>query len=733
MNWLLLIWSASLGASLTLGLMHGLVWFRSGWSRVAHLAFAFAALGVAGVAVGELLCTDARSPAEFGRIQKWMHVPLMVMVAGLVCFISLYFRTGRRWLAWSTLASRLGALVVNFLSPVNLHYREIGAIARVEFFGQTVSVADRTVFNPWCWLPVLSSLLLVVFVADASLQLWRQGGADARRRAAVIGLSTIAFVMLATGHALLVHTQQIQSPYLVSLFFLAIIVALAHELSLDVIAAARLSKDMKESQDQMTLAASAARMALWTWDVVNNRIWMAPEGRALFGFDARETISLERFLTAVHTDDREAVRQGIDRTLVGGEGPARDYRIVLPDGQVRWISAVRKIENDASGRPVRMRGVSMDTTDRHDAEERSQLMVEAAPYAMVMVDAEGHIVMTNSQVEVVFGFTRAELLGKPLEMLIPDRFREVHADHVRSYAASPIVRQLGRGRDVAGRRADGTSFAAEIGLSPVRSGPQTYVLASILDVTEQRAAERQLAEQRSQLVHLARISSLGQLSGALAHELNQPLGIILSNAQAAQRLMDNAAIDVQELKEILADIISEDRRAGEVIKRLRSLLKRGEARLEVVSVNGVIQDVLRLTHSDLLVRGVEIRTELGDGLPAVQGDGVQLQQVLLNLILNGCDAMEALPAHERLLRIATWTEGMVVRLAVTDVGCGLPEGEADRVFQPFFTTKPQGLGIGLAITRAIVEAHRGRLWTEANPGAGTVFHLELPVFLSPAP
>jgi PAS domain S-box-containing protein len=728
MNWLTLIWSISLGASLTLGFLHGLVWVMSGRSRLAHLAFVLPALAVAGIAVGELLCMAAPTPAEFGRIQKWLHIPLLVLFAGIVGFIFLYFGTGRRWLGWTTLGVRCVVLVLNFLEPVNIHYREIGSLQKVPFLGHTVSTAGETVANPWRWLPVFSSLLLVVFVADASLRLWRRGGMESRRRALSIGGSIIAFVVLASGHTLMVHAGVVHSPYLISFFFLAIILAMTSELSGDVIAAARLTGELEESRDQMTLAARAAQLALWTWDIPRNRIWVTHDGRALYGVPPDEEIPVERFLATVHPEDRDPVRHSLEMALTGDGDFSHDYRIVLPDGKIRWISAVGRVEIEQGGRPVRLRGVSIDVTGRRDAEELSRLMVEAAPYAMLTADSAGRIVLANRQVESVFGYDRQELVGQPVGVLIPERLRAVHAGNVRGFVADPAVRQMGLGREVVGRRRDGTEFVAEVGLSPVHTDGRDLVLASILDVTERRRSEREMAEQRSELAHLSRVSTLGQLSGALAHELNQPLSIILSNAQAAQRQLDAGPPDVQELKEILADIVDEDRRAGEVIRRLRSLLKRGEMRLVSVSVNDVVRDVCRLIQSDLLARGMAIRLSLFEDVPLVSGDPVQLQQVLLNLILNGCDAMTENGSGDREIEVTTSSQAESIRISVTDHGCGLPEGDPEQVFRPFFTTKEQGLGIGLAICRSIVEAHHGRLWAERHEaGLGTRFHLELPV------
>lgn len=231
---------------------------------------------------------------------------------------------------------------------------------------------------------------------------------------------------------------------------------------------------------------------------------------------------------------------------------------------------------------------------------------------------------------------------------------------------------------------------------------------------------------REELTHFARVASLTELSGSLAHELNQPLGIILANAQAAQRLMAQPVPDVAEVREILNDIVAEDQRAGEVIRRLRTLLKRGEVEPLPLSLHEAIEEVIRLLHADLIARGVTVVRELADDLPPVLGDRVQLQQVMLNLVTNSAEAMAGTAAEHRRLHVATARHNGTVRLSVRDHGCGLP-ADVEQLFAPFHTTKPHGLGMGLAICRTIVGAHQGRLWAEPHAKRGAIFHLELPV------
>jgi signal transduction histidine kinase len=246
------------------------------------------------------------------------------------------------------------------------------------------------------------------------------------------------------------------------------------------------------------------------------------------------------------------------------------------------------------------------------------------------------------------------------------------------------------------------------------------------DVIAQRSAELEAKEQRQQLTHLTRVALLGQLSGALAHELNQPLTAILSNAQAAQHFLASDRIDLDELRDILGDIVAEDQRAGEVIRRLRALFKKGETQFQPLDANDVVRESLDLAHGDLVTRNIEVATDLSPRLFAVTADRVQLQQVLLNLLVNAIEAMGENTPDERRLTVSTQPLGGGVQLSVSDRGPGIPEDRQRRLFEPFFTTKPQGLGLGLSISRSIVTAHGGRLWCTNNPYRGVTFHVALP-------
>jgi two-component system sensor kinase FixL len=250
-----------------------------------------------------------------------------------------------------------------------------------------------------------------------------------------------------------------------------------------------------------------------------------------------------------------------------------------------------------------------------------------------------------------------------------------------------------------------------------------------VDITRRKHAELDLQKQHNELAHLSRMTMLGELSGTLAHELNQPLAAILSNAEAALGFLAQDATALDNVREILEDIIEDDIRAGEVIKRLRLLLRKNEVQHQLLNLNEVMQDVLKLVRSDLASRNIAVKMSLSSKLPAVIGDRVLLQQVLLNLILNGCDAMaHAERVEHRRLHIKTQWHGNAVQVSVVDHGRGITPDDMANLFEPFFSTKPQGMGLGLPICRTIINAHNGRIWAVNNADCGASFYFTLPAY-----
>jgi len=372
------------------------------------------------------------------------------------------------------------------------------------------------------------------------------------------------------------------------------------------IADERRSKEaLHVSEERMSLAVEGAQLALWDWDVANDRVWITEEGRKVFDFAPGEPLHYASLAGRVHPDDFAIRATAIQRAMETGDSYEAEYRIILPDGSVRWIAA--------RGRP-----------------------------------------------------------------------------------------------------------------SPAADGAPSRVLGISLDVTRQRHADAEAQQHLEELAHLSRVTTLTAISGSLAHELSQPLSSILSNALAGQQHMSREPLDVVEVRAIFADIVSEDRRAGEIIDSMRTMLRRGQVALQPVRVNESLEELLHLLRGDLTKRGVAVSNLIPDDVPRAKTDRVQLQQVLLNLIVNACDAMETTPREERVLTLTTHIAQDELCIGVLDVGVGLP-ADVEIVFQPFHSTKERGLGMGLSICRSLVTSHGGRLWAERRADRGAAFYVALPL------
>ena len=275
-------------------------------------------------------------------------------------------------------------------------------------------------------------------------------------------------------------------------------------------------------------------------------------------------------------------------------------------------------------------------------------------------------------------------------------------------------------------RRDGSEFTVEVTSVSLRAANEEVqgYLCLTIDITKNRQAENERVQLRQELAHLSRVMTMAELSTSLAHEINQPLGAILNNAEAARSLLSRTEAERQEIGEILEDIILDAQRAGDVVRRIRGLVKKGEAKFEPLSVNGLIEEVVRLVNNSLGMNEITLQLDLKPDLENVRGDRVRLQQVLLNIMTNAIDAMKREPSRILTVRSAE-TDGNTVTVSISDSGAGISETGRDSVFKPFFTTKRDGLGMGLSICQSIIEEHGGRIWGENNPTGGATFSFSL--------
>jgi two-component system sensor kinase FixL len=367
-------------------------------------------------------------------------------------------------------------------------------------------------------------------------------------------------------------------------------------------------------------------------------------------------------------------------------------------------------------------GLSAGTREReHDEQFRGTL--ELLPFAILMTNPQGRIVLANTVAEKLFGYSQDELIGAAFDMLVPALLADFDGARSADISSRPPIGAIGGARDAVARRKDSTEFPAEITMNPVVSDSEPYTLTVVVD----RAERYELQRNRQQLAHLTRVSTLGELAGSLAHELNQPLTAILSNAQAAQRFMATQPINLAEVREILHDLVEDNRRASEVIRKIRTLVKKGELEVVPLSIASVIEDVALLVHSDAIVRGIQVFLNIAPELPPARGDRVQLQQVVLNLLLNAFDALESRSSPGRVVTVEATLDGKgMICVAVRDNGSGVASNTFDKLFMPFFTSKREGLGLGLSISRSIVDTHGGRIWAQNNQDRGASFCFTLP-------
>ncbi|WP_183851858.1 sensor histidine kinase [Prosthecomicrobium pneumaticum] len=368
-------------------------------------------------------------------------------------------------------------------------------------------------------------------------------------------------------------------------------------------------------------------------------------------------------------------------------------------------------------------GIEADESARDIAAREAHLrsILETVPDAMVVIDDRGVIQSFSAAAERLFGHTEAEAIGRNVSMLMPSPYRENHDAFVARYLSTGEKRIIGIGRVVVGERKDGSTFPMELNVGEMKSGARRFFTGFIRDLTERQQTEARLQELQSELVHVSRLTALGEMASSLAHELNQPLTAISNYLKGCQRLLGAAeAPPKATLVDALDRAAGQALRAGQIISRLRSFVSRGDSTRSIESLAKVVEEAGALALVGAKEQAVKARFRFDPDADLVLVDKIQIQQVLLNLMRNAVEAMEGTSRRELTVTTAA-RDRQFVEVRVTDTGSGLDEQVAARLFQPFVTSKARGMGVGLSICRTIVEAHGGRIWVEPNPGGGTVF------------
>ena len=366
-----------------------------------------------------------------------------------------------------------------------------------------------------------------------------------------------------------------------------------------------------------------------------------------------------------------------------------------------------------------------DSVGVSESGERLRAILHAAVDAIVTIEESGAIESINPAAERAFGYARDELIGRNVSVLMPSPYREEHDRHIAHYLRTGKARIIGIGREIEAQRKDGSVFPADIAVSEVRLPGRRLFTGIIRDLTERRAMEERARLRLEDAAHTARVLELGEMCSGIVHEMNQPLAAIVSFAEGCLRMVRGGGAEPALIEDTLGRVAEQGIRAGEILSGLRDLVRKDESRSEAFHLDATIEETLLLVEHERRRRGIRVEVDREPGLPAVSADRVQIEQILLNLLRNAFHAVEG--AERRQVRMRVTRAGSDrVRLIVEDSGPGLTPELCERVFEPFYTTRPSGLGIGLAISRSLAERHGGRLWAESGDGRGARFGLELP-------
>jgi two-component system sensor kinase FixL len=451
----------------------------------------------------------------------------------------------------------------------------------------------------------------------------------------------------------------------------------------------------------------------------------------IFGYAAEEVIG--RSIILLLPPGREHEESAIlDRLRCGERVEHFETQRRRKDGSVIDVSLTVSPLSDAAGRLVGASKIARDITAAKRAqialaerEAHLQSVLDTVPDAMVVIDPQGHMQSFSATAERLFGYAQDEVIGRNVSMLMPGPYHEQHDAYLRRYLSTGERRIIGVGRLEVGQRKDGSTFPMELAVGEVRSRERRFFTGFIRDLTERQQTQLRMQELQAELVHMSRFTALGEMASALAHELNQPLSAIASYLKGSRRLLaggEESALPT--VADAVERAMEQALRAGEIIRRLRDFVSRGESMRELEDLPKLIEEASALALVGVKEMGIRVTFALDPDARSVFVDKIQIQQVLLNLIRNAVEAMQ--DSVERDLVLATRpVGGDMIELSVADTGPGIAPQIAAQLFQPFITTKARGMGVGLSISRTIVEAHGGRLWADANSGGGTIFHLTL--------
>ena len=452
--------------------------------------------------------------------------------------------------------------------------------------------------------------------------------------------------------------------------------------------------------------------------------------RALLGVSEEQEIDFGTLISLIDAQDRGVVTQAIERSVAAGDDLNVQFR-VRREGERHWLRMRGGVVGDGDWR--RLSGVVLDIDEQkrveealRTREEHLRSILDTVPDAMIVIDEAGVIQFFSRAAERMFGYVERETIGRNVSVLMPEPDRTRHDSYLSRYRTTGERRIIDIGRIVTGRRADGATFPMHLSVGEMNSGGQRYFTGFVRDLTEQQRTQASLLQLQSELVHVSRLSAMGEMASALAHELNQPLAAISNYMKGSRRLLASSPDPRAATIEAALDKAAEQAiRAGQIIRRLRDFVLRGESERRVESLSKLIEEASALGLVGAREQGVLLKFELDPESDLIVADRVQIQQVLVNLLRNAMEAMAGSARRELVVASARVADSMI-EIAVSDTGAGIGADAAANLFQPFFTTKEAGMGVGLSISRTIIEAHGGKLRAESNGSGGATFRFTLP-------
>lgn len=471
----------------------------------------------------------------------------------------------------------------------------------------------------------------------------------------------------------------------------------------------------------------------WDLDLTTRDLEWSETARMLLGVEPGQPASYDLFLSRLEPEDRERVETAIRQVGERGGGFDVSFRIARTSEQGKWIRARAGLIRDDSGAARHLSGILLDIDEEKQVEEALRTrethlrsILHTIPDAMIVIDGRGIMQLFSTAAERLFGWSEQEAVGQNVSILMPEPDRTGHDSYIARYRSTNDPHIIGIGRIVTGRRRDGTTFPMHLSVGEMQSGGEPYFTGFVRDLTEHQQTQARLQQLQSELVHVSRLTAMGEMASALAHEINQPLAAISNYMKGSRRLLAGSADpNLAKIESALDRAAEQAVRAGQIIRRLRDFVARGESEKRVESLSKLIEEAGALGLAGAREQNVQLRFNLDQNADLVLADRVQIQQVLVNLFRNALEAMAQSPRRELVVTNTRVADDMI-EIEVSDTGSGFQDDVIPNLFQTFFTTKETGMGVGLSISRSIIEAHGGHMWAESNTSGGATFRFTLP-------